>query len=128
MKVEDYILKRCGKESGFKVPEKYFDHLAQEIANKLPEKEKTDSARIESVSLWQKIRPWIYMAAMFAGMLVCIRFIIGNTAEPVAGKQASNENEQPISDEYIETMINQSMMDDYALYQYLTEAEVEINK
>lgn len=128
MREEDYILKRCGKDSGFKIPEGYFDHLTQEIANKLPEKENVYHTAPEPAGLWQRVRPWIYMAAMFAGMLVSIRFFLGITTETGSRQQAANESEQTISDEYIETIINHSMMDDYALYRYLTEAEVETYK
>lgn len=128
MREEDYILKRCGKDSGFKIPEGYFDHLTQEVTNKLPEKENVSHTAAKPVGLWEKVRPWLYMAAMFAGMLVSIRFFLGITAETGNSQQAVNESEQTISDEYIETIINHSMMDDYALYRYLTEAEVETYK
>jgi len=67
MKQDDSILvKKYGKDSGFKVPENYFDDFNKRMSGMLPDVEITpvDAAP----TLWQRVRPLVYMAAMFAGV------------------------------------------------------------
>lgn len=64
MKEEDTILKKVGTGSPFRVPEGYFENITSEIMPLLPEKEKTDFD-VHNPTVWQKIKPWLYMAAMF---------------------------------------------------------------
>lgn len=59
------ILSKVGKEVGFKVPEGYFDSLADNIVKELPEPKLTP---VTPVTRWQRVRPYVYMAAMFVGM------------------------------------------------------------
>ena len=62
MKEEDELVKKCGTKNPFMVPEGYFDNFSKELMNKLPEKEQT-SAPQETITTWQRIKPWIYYAA-----------------------------------------------------------------
>ena len=66
MKEEDILLKKIGKEHSFKVPEGYFENLTSEVMDKLPEKEKV-AFKEEPVSTWTRLKPLVYMAAMFVG-------------------------------------------------------------
>ena len=66
MKEEDILLKKLGKENSFKVPDGYFENLTSEVMNKLPEKEKV-VFKEEPVSTWTRLKPLLYMAAMFVG-------------------------------------------------------------
>ena len=63
MKEEDNILRQVGTENPFRVPEGYFEHLTSDIMSRLPEKESV-MPPTRPVSLWDKIKPWIYMAAI----------------------------------------------------------------
>lgn len=59
------ILTKVGKDAGFKVPEGYFADFADKMAASLPEKQ----IKIErKPTRWMRIRPYVYMAAMFAGV------------------------------------------------------------
>ena len=60
------ILNKLGKDAGFKVPDGYFDEFNDRMLEMLPEVEITN---VEAKpSLWITIRPYVYMAAMFAGV------------------------------------------------------------
>lgn len=122
MKEEDEIQRKCGSGNPFTVPEGYFDHLTQEVMGKLPEKKKSDIQE-KKITIWDKVRPWLYMAAMFTGILLSIRLMINNSSEKDAfASSVEIESELP-SDEYIQAIMDYSMMDDYTLYQYLTDAD-----
>jgi hypothetical protein len=56
----------------FKVPENYFAQFNEEIMNRLPEKE---IVKPRTVPLWDKVKPWVYMAAMFIGLYITINFL-----------------------------------------------------
>ena len=67
MKQEDStILNKYGKNPGFKVPENYFDDFNRRMADMLPDVEITPID--VKPSMWQRVKPFAYMAAMFAGV------------------------------------------------------------
>lgn len=119
MKRNDLELqKKYGKKNPFTVPDGYFDRFADELMNQLPEKE---AVTLPEVKLWDRVKPWLYMAAMFVGLMFTIRAFVGETSSE---NDADILSEMP--DEYIETIVNQTLMDDYELYQYLTDADASI--
>ena len=67
MKQEDStILNKYGKESGFKVPENYFADFNKRMVDMLPDVEITPVD--VKPTMWQRIKPLAYLAAMFAGV------------------------------------------------------------
>ena len=67
MKQEDStILKKYGKDPGFKVPENYFADFNRRMTEMLPDVEITPVDVKPTV--WQRVKPLVYMAAMFAGL------------------------------------------------------------
>lgn len=73
-KEETNLLNRCGKENPFKVPEGYFENFAEQLMDKLPEKAPVEAP---DITLWMRIRPWVYMAAMFCGIMLMVRTFVG---------------------------------------------------
>jgi hypothetical protein len=59
-------LNKYGKDSGFKVPENYFDDFNKRMVDMLPDVEITP-VDIKP-TMWQRIKPLAYLAAMFAGV------------------------------------------------------------
>lgn len=124
MKEEDNILKKAGKENIFRVPDGYFENLTSEVMSRLPEKEKPVFITKEPTK-WEKIKPWLYMAAMFAGAAMIIR-VASADHTPADGMMAKDDTETEIvSDEYISTVLDNSMLNDYSLYVYLSDAGAE---
>ena len=67
MKQDDStLLKKYGKDPGFKVPENYFEDFNKKMAAMLPDVEITP-VDIKP-TMWQRVRPLVYLAAMFAGV------------------------------------------------------------
>ena len=121
---EDNILRKVGTSNPFRVPDHYFEDFTQELMNKLPEKE--PMPLMSEPTLWQRVKPWIYMTAMFCGIMLSVRVFVGEPQkdEFPAISQIEAEN---ITDEDWEIMIDYIMMDDYSLYQYLTNADFNPN-
>ena len=65
------------KVNPFKTPEGYFENFTNGIMSQLPEAVRQESLNVN----WrQRIRPWIYMAAMLAGIALILRLFIGSPA------------------------------------------------
>ena len=125
MKEEDILLKKLGKENSFKVPDGYFENLTSEVMNKLPEKEKV-VFKEEPVSTWTRLKPLLYMAAMFVGAALIIRVASSDRKSVADIDVAVTEIEtEVISDEMIDMALDRAMLDDYSLYVYLSDASVE---
>ena len=125
MKEEDILLKKLGKEDSFKVPGGYFENLTSEVMNKLPEKEKV-AFKEEPVSTWTRLKPLLYMAAMFVGAALIIRVASSDRKSVADIDVAATEIEtEVISDEMIDMALDRAMLDDYSLYVYLSDASVE---
>ena len=125
MKEEDTLLKKIGKEHSFKVPDGYFENLTSEVMNKLPEKEKV-AFKEEPVSTWTRLKPLLYMAAMFVGAALIIRVASTEHKSVTVDEVAVTEvDTELISDEMIDVALDRAMLDDYSLYVYLSDASVE---
>lgn len=124
-KEETDLLKRCGTENPFTVPEGYFERFTEQLMEKLPEREAQPAPKLTQ---WTRVKPWVYMAAMFCGLMLSVRMFVGEkqSQSPAATSEMTDFTEVP--DEYIDPIVNQTMMDDYTLYQYLTDADTEIYK
>lgn len=126
MKEDDILLKKLGKENSFKVPEGYFENLTSEVMNKLPEKEKV-AFEEEHISIWTKLKPLLYMAAMFVGAALIIR-VASTDFKPAAVNEVAVievADTEAVSDEMLDVALDRAMMDDYSLYVYLSDASVE---
>ena len=126
MKEEVDIWKKVGKDNSFEIPEGYFENLTSEVMNKIPEKEQLVS-KAKEPTRWDRVKPLFYMAAMFIGAALIIRVAMyyeptSSENEPILAETGEVDSE---SDQYINAVVDGSMMDDYSLYVYLTEANLE---
>ncbi len=118
MKEEDGLLKKVGVRNPFEVPEGYFENFTSDLMRQLPEKSGTSFA-VKAPTLWDKVKPWVYMAAMFAGAALIIR-----VASSQQGKPEVLPTDEAVREmEYISTVVDNSMLDDYSLYVYLTSTD-----
>lgn len=67
-KEEQMLLDRFGRKGSWKVPEGYFAQMMTEVEGKLPEQ--PQEQRYVEMTRWQKLKPYVYLAAMFIGIWV----------------------------------------------------------
>lgn len=113
MDKQNDILDKINRNDGLTVPEGYFDDFKRQMASALPERPELNASQEEPIrSTWQRMRPYIYMAAMFGGIWCMLRLFTMITAPA----DVSLENNSIIADaladeqfvnEYIVTDINQ---------------------
>lgn len=121
---EDNILRKAGTSNPFRVPDHYFEDFTQELMNKLPEKE--PMPLMSEPTLWERVKPWLYMTAMFCGIMLSVKVFVGESKKDEFPVISQIEAEK-LPDEDWEIMIDRIMMDDYTLYQYLTDANFNPN-
>lgn len=95
MKEEDNILKKVGRENSFKVPEGYFENLTSEVMGKLPEKEKPAFEEVKQPTMWTRVKPLFYMAAMFIGAALIIRVASSNHQPATVDDQLTAMMQEP---------------------------------
>ena len=80
MKQEDSILNKYGKDAGMKVPDGYFQELESNILDSLPPY--VSQPKQLELSRWQRIRPYVYLAAMFCGIWLMMK-VFHHISEPM---------------------------------------------
>lgn len=81
MKTEDKLKQKVGTDTGFRVPDGYFENAFSQIMESLPEREVSKPVPL---SKWQRIRPYVYLAAMFAGIWCMMKMFHMITNVPVS--------------------------------------------
>ena len=75
MNIEQNNLDRLKGKNPFSVPEGYMEGLTANIMSQLPERSPEKEAK--KVSMMDRVRPWLYMAAVFAGLGLFFRVLVG---------------------------------------------------
>lgn len=120
MKEEENILKKLSSTNSFKVPEGYFENFTTDLMSKLPEKENVDVT--VQPSMWTKIRPYLYMAAMFIGAALIIQVASFHLSDTEKKADDSVAEKEQVQDQMLDAAVDRAMLDDYALYVYLNES------
>lgn len=106
------ILSKIGRDAGFKVPDDYFENFTAEMEKKFPEHEIIPEVKPD---LWSKLRPYIYMTAMFAGIW-CMMWIFNDLADKAG------------SDRYNSTIVagfqNEENLDEFMLHGDISEYDI----
>ena len=71
MKQEEQLISKYGKDSGMKVPDGYFAGLERNIMESLPPY--PVERKVPSLTPWQRVRPYVYLAAMFCGIWLMMK-------------------------------------------------------
>lgn len=73
-KEEEKLTERYGRDGGWTVPEGFFSTFEQEMMDQLPSYPETP--RPVKMTTWRRIQPYVYLAAMFAGIWLMMQVFI----------------------------------------------------
>lgn len=106
---KENILDIIGRKDGMTVPDGYFADFQARMEALLPLNEQAETPRkIEAPrSLWDRVRPFVYMAAMFAGVWCMVKMF--SLMSP-ANVDLSIDNNKVLSD---------ALSDDNFVYEYI---------
>lgn len=124
------ILSKVNRNDGMTVPDGYFENFATEMMAKLPEREwENPESKVMPRSIWQKVRPYVYLAAMFMGVWCMMKMFdlmsadsIGLSIENNPVIAAALDNDYFINDYFI----NECDVTDHLLMDDLYETGFEI--
>ena len=122
MKDEDKLIERYGKKQPFTMPEGYLEQLHEQLMSNLPETQPTATAEAK-VTLMTRIKPLLYMAAMFVGIIFMVQgimYVQQNHVKP-DNLAAAEELYDPEVDDFMAS----SLYSEYALYSYLTSTDYD---
>ncbi|GHV09692.1 hypothetical protein FACS1894162_0820 [Bacteroidia bacterium] len=95
------------KKNPFLVPEGYFEGLTNQIMSQLPERV-SESPKV--ISLWERVKPWMYMAAMFAGIYLMVNLFTQVKQTTLVAQNTLTETEM---EEYYQYYEDQAMQNSY---------------
>ena len=125
MEKENIKLDELMNRQPFRVPEGYFEGFTADIMSRLPEK---TVPKVKTISLYDRVKPWLYMAALFAGAIILFNIFSGkNATQDTNDGMAMTTNSNIVTEtddaeflEYIEDMYTDkyalSYIDDYMNY------------
>lgn len=113
------ILPDCSKRDGLKVPEGYFEDFAARMCASLPERPELDvKAIVKPRTVWQRIRPYAYMAAMFAGVWCMLKMFTMMSHNP---SDINFDNDPILSEAATNEVIVSEIIDDITPYEFYNE-------
>jgi len=74
---EKYRIDELRDRQPFRVPDRYFEDFTDDLMRRLPKKTVADT---KVISFYDRIKPWLYMAAMFIGVIVLFK-VFNKTSE-----------------------------------------------
>jgi len=80
------LLDDITKVEPFKAPDGYFENFTNGIMSQLTDIEPINTIQ---VNLWHRVRPWVYMAAMFTGIALMVRLFVGSPTKPAVKSYSS---------------------------------------
>lgn len=109
------ILSQIGRRDGFKVPEGYFESFNKRMLESLPEPKLTPQLK---PGTWVRIRPYVYLAAMFAGIWCTMRIF-----NDLSGQGSRQGQMQAIvngmqDEDNIDELMTQGSLSDYDILTY----------
>lgn len=111
------ILEQLRKEpDGFKVPEGYFEKFVQQMPEKLPEVAITEVD--ETPSTWVKWRPFVYMAAMFAGVWCMMSIFNRSNGSGDLDRRAAELRQEMTIEENADEVMMSGVFSPYDIYNY----------
>lgn len=106
----DDLVYRGKRRAGMTVPEGYFDSFADRMMAQLPADE-PKVVELPRRGLWATVRPYVYMAAMFAGIWLMMNMF--SWFGPVKAPDASADSSQVLFAELVASPQADTYMTDY---------------
>ncbi|MBQ2164180.1 MAG: hypothetical protein II559_06500 [Muribaculaceae bacterium] len=124
-KEESKILDKLGKNPGFKVPENYFNDFNAKLLESLPEVKITEEVK---PTMWVRVRPFIYMAAMFAGVWLMMNIFSIGKSSASSEQRAAQISAGVAVEKNADELINYGSVSDYDIMTYEDSVYMEMEE
>ena len=116
MKTEQNNLDHLKRKNPFITPKGYMEGLTVNIMSQLPEK--AAEKKVKEISLMDRVRPWLYLAAVFVGLGLFFRMLVG----PV---QTNEENTLLVKTDVTSSVLPVLLPEEEDYLEYLEERYVD---
>ena len=125
MEKDKDILKQVGRDTGMRVPDGYFEGFTSRMVSQL---DNFEVVELEKPTVWQRVRPWLYMAAMFAGIW-CMMKVFTMMKETSSSTSLYNSTiaEAFKNDDFVDDYVLTSDFNEYELIQEMYEDSINFN-
>lgn len=124
-KEESKIIDKLGKNPGFKVPENYFNDFNAKLLESLPEVKITEEVK---PTMWVRVRPFIYMAAMFAGVWLMMNIFSIGKSSASSEQRAAQISAGVAVEKNADELINYGSVSDYDIMTYEDSVYMEMEE
>lgn len=124
-KEESKILDKLGKNPGFKVPGNYFNDFNAKLLESLPEVKITEEVK---PTMWVRVRPFIYMAAMFAGVWLMMNIFSIGKSSASSEQRAAQISAGVAVEKNADELINYGSVSDYDIMTYEDSVYMEMEE
>ncbi len=124
-KEESKILDKLGKNPGFKVPDNYFNDFNAKLLESLPEVKITEEVK---PTMWVRVRPFIYMAAMFAGVWLMMNIFSIGKSSASSEQRAAQISAGVAVEKNADELINYGSVSDYDIMTYEDSVYMEMEE
>lgn len=128
------ILDEVRRRDGMTVPQGYFSDFAARMAESLPHTPYEDKDSTETVlrkrTTWQRVRPYVYMAAMFAGVWLMLKMFTTLTpsADTVPAVVAEAASDPAFAFDHIDRNVSHSDLLDDMMQQGIDFESIDIDE
>lgn len=117
MKKENDNLERLKGKNPFSLPDGYMEGLTDRIMSQIPEKARVEEEK--TISLMDHIRPWLYLAAIFVGLGLFFKAIMGFNPDEEASYADSLFVNSTVSHEALESMKDEMLEEEQEYLEFL---------
>lgn len=89
MREEERLVKKFGRDAGYRMPDGYMESFQARMRQRLPDY--PARPEVPQLTRWQRLRPYVYLAAMFAGIW-CMMKVFYDVSERSAAGQVEVPN------------------------------------
>lgn len=122
MNDDKILMERYGKKHPFTIPEGYFEQFREQLMSSLPEDEPMATPATK-ISIMTRIKPWLYMAAMFVGIIFMVQGLMYVQQNQFSSNDIAIAEE--LYAEEVDHFMSSSLYSEYVLYSYLTTNDYE---
>ncbi len=122
MNTDNELKAQYGTKRPYKVPDGYFEQFHEQLMNSLPGMV-PEATPTTKVTLMARIKPWLYMAAMFAGIIFMAQGIMYIQEQSLDSDELVALEE--LYDDEADHFMSSSLYNEYVLYSYLTTTDYE---
>lgn len=125
MKENNALKTKLGTKNPFRTPEAYFDTFTERLMQQLPEQPEAQPAKLSAVqqppaTLFTRIKPYLYLAAMFGGLYFGIHVFKYQASLHTVATPTATATSTFVTDEYVDDLCNFAMMDESTIFDCLT--------